>query len=112
MENLTLIELDESYLPKMAELYKEAFSGEPWNDDWSNAEQLSEYMKDISMGYNALNYGLLIDGKLAGMNCLRALMMWRKEGHWSVLLIICFGGNDLFRNILWALWQYVIVLFL
>ena len=27
--------LDESYLDEMAELYKNAFAGKPWNDDWS-----------------------------------------------------------------------------
>lgn len=76
MKNITLIELNESYLPQMAELYKEAFSGEPWNDDWSNAEQLSEYMKDICLGYNALNYGLLIDGKLVGISAGRISHWW------------------------------------
>ncbi len=44
MENISLIELNESYLPQMAELMKEAFGGEPWNDDWSDAKQLSEYV--------------------------------------------------------------------
>ena len=64
MENISLIELNESYLPQMAKLYREAFAGEPWNDDWSDTKQLNEYMKDISKAHNALNYGLLIDGKL------------------------------------------------
>ncbi len=76
MENITLIELNESYLPQMAELYKEAFSGNPWNDDWSDAGQLDEYMKDISLGYNALNYGLMIDGKLAGMSVGNVSHWW------------------------------------
>ncbi len=76
MENITLIELNESYLPQMAELYKEAFSGAPWNDDWSDAGQLDEYMKDISLGYNALNYGLMIDGKLAGMSVGKVSHWW------------------------------------
>ena len=42
-----MIELDESFLPEMAELYRKAFSGEPWNDDWSDTEQLMEYMKEL-----------------------------------------------------------------
>ena len=62
------IRLDESYLPKMAELFKSAFRGEPWNDDWSDPVQLNEYIKEISGGYNALNYGLIIDGRLAAMS--------------------------------------------
>ncbi len=60
--------LDETYLPQMAELYKNAFNGEPWNDDWSDPVQLNEYIKEISGGYNALNYGLVIDGRLAAMS--------------------------------------------
>ena len=62
------IRLDAGCLLEMAELYKTAFRGEPWNDDWSDPVQLNEYVKEISGGYNALNYGLLIDGKLAAMS--------------------------------------------
>lgn len=76
MDNISLIELDESYLPQMAELYREAFAGEPWNDDWSDTNQLNEYMKDMSKAYNALNYGLLIDGKLAGMSVGKINHWW------------------------------------
>ena len=76
MENISLIEVDESYLPQMAKLLKDAFGGEPWKEDWSDAAQLSEYMKDISKAYNALNYGLLIDGKLAGMSVGRINHWW------------------------------------
>ena len=76
MENISLIELNESYLPQMAKLYREAFAGEPWNDDWSDTKQLNEYMKDISKAYNALNYGLLIDGKLMGMSVGRINHWW------------------------------------
>ena len=60
--------LDETYLPEMAELYKTAFGQEPWNDDWSDAKQLAEYIKEISTSYNSLNYGLLINGKLAALS--------------------------------------------
>ena len=76
MENKSLIELNDSYLPQMAELYKEAFSGEPWNDDWSDTNQLYEYMKDISKAYNALNYGLMIDGKLVCMSVGKINHWW------------------------------------
>ena len=68
MEKYSLIELDESFLPQMAELYREAFSGEPWNDNWSDTKQLAEYIKDISKAYNALNYGMVVDGKLIAMS--------------------------------------------
>ena len=76
MKQMSLIELDDSYLPQMAELYREAFSGEPWNDDWSDEVQLIEYMKDISKAYNALNYGLLLDGKLVGISVGKINHWW------------------------------------
>ncbi len=59
--------LDETYLPQMAELYRKAFGSEPWNDDWSNSEQLNEYIRDIACSYSSLNYGLLTDGRLAAV---------------------------------------------
>ena len=61
-------ELDASHLQEMAELYKSAFKGEPWNDDWSDQNQLMEYVKEISGAYNALNFGLFINGVLAAMS--------------------------------------------
>lgn len=60
--------LDETYLPQMVELFKKAFGREPWNDDWSDEQQLKEYIKEISHSYNALNYGLLINGELAALS--------------------------------------------
>jgi len=68
IDNISLIELDDSYLPEMAELFKSAFSGDPWNDDWSNEEQLKGYINDVSKAYQALNYGVVIDGKLVCMS--------------------------------------------
>ncbi|MBE5895499.1 MAG: GNAT family N-acetyltransferase [Lachnospiraceae bacterium] len=60
----------------MADLYREAFSGPPWNDDWSDSVQLTEYMKDITRAYRALNYGLLVDGKLVCMSVGRINHWW------------------------------------
>ena len=69
MENKEeFIVLDETYLPQMAQLYKAAFQGEPWNDNWSDTEQLNEYIKEISCGYRALNYGLFINGELTALS--------------------------------------------
>ena len=74
--NPALIELDDSYLPQMAALYRESFAGEPWNDDWSDTDQLYEYIKDVSSGQHALNYGLLIDGKLEGISLGKISHWW------------------------------------
>ena len=63
-----LIILDESYLPEVAELYKTSFGGEPWNDDWSDDRQLTEYIREISGSYHSLNYGFVMDGKLVAIS--------------------------------------------
>ncbi|MDE7138154.1 MAG: GNAT family N-acetyltransferase, partial [Ruminococcus sp.] len=52
----------------MAELYKNAFEQEPWNDNWSNEELLKEYIKEISCSFNSLNFGLFINGKLSAVS--------------------------------------------
>lgn len=62
------IVLDKTYLPEMAELYKNAFGREPWNDDWSCKEQLMQYMREISCAFNSLNYGLIINGRLSAVS--------------------------------------------
>ena len=62
------IVLDKSYLPQAAELYKAAFGGEPWYDDWSDETQLSEYIKEVSGCFNSLNYGLITDGRLSAIS--------------------------------------------
>jgi aminoglycoside 6'-N-acetyltransferase I len=66
--NERFIILDETYLTQMTELYRSAFMREPWNDDWSRTEQLAEYIRDISECRSSLNYGLIIDGKLAALS--------------------------------------------
>ena len=79
--------LDQSYLPDMAKLYKSAFYGEPWNDDWSDEEQLTEYVKEKSGGFHAINYGLLMDGKLVAISMGQITHWW--EGTNYVLDELC-----------------------
>ena len=81
MEEFVL--LDETFLPQMAELYKNAFRGEPWNDDWSDPVQLNEYVKEISGGYNALNYGLISNGRLIAMS-LGMIRHWGEGTNYNI----------------------------
>ena len=54
------------------EIIKELFAGvftiEPWNDDWSNQEQLNLYLLDLIGQSNSLTYGLFENGKLIGVS--------------------------------------------
>ena len=45
--------------------------------------QLSEYIKEISGGYGALNFGLLIDGKLAAMS-LGMIRHWWQGTNYNI----------------------------
>lgn len=78
-----LIKLGPDRLSEMAALYQNAFKGEPWNDDWSDPVQLNEYVKEISSSYNCLNYGLLIDGKLAAMS-LGMIRHWWEGTNYNI----------------------------
>ncbi len=76
-------ELDESSLPMATRLYKEAFGGEPWNDDWSDEEQLLCYIRDIACGFNALNFGLFIDGELTAVS-IGSIRHWWEGTNYNI----------------------------
>lgn len=50
------------------ELFISVFTINPWNDDWSNQEQLDLYMYDLVGQSNSLTYGLFEDEKLIGVS--------------------------------------------
>ena len=78
-----LIKLDESYLAAASDLYRRSFMGEPWNDDWSDRAQLEEYIKDVSCYFKGINYGLLIDGKLAAIS-LGSVRHWWEGTNYNI----------------------------
>lgn len=50
------------------ELFTGVFTGEPWNDDWSDSEQLDLYIEDLcGQGYS-LTFGLYDGGELIGIS--------------------------------------------
>jgi aminoglycoside 6'-N-acetyltransferase I len=50
------------------EVFVSVFTKEPWNDDWSDKEQLDMYITDlIGQGYS-LTYGLFNDAELIGVS--------------------------------------------
>ena len=79
--------LDQSYLQEIANLFKSVFVEDPWNDDWGDEEQLIEYIKEKSGGFHAINYGLLLDGKLVAISLGQISHWW--EGVNYVLDELC-----------------------
>ena len=55
--------------------YDNVFMNEPWNDDWSNEEQLDEYMLDLSGNRNSLAIGLYDAEELVAVS-LGSIMHW------------------------------------
>ncbi len=78
-----IIKLDKKDLSAIADLYRKAFVGEPWNDDWSDRAQLEEYIKDVSGNFQGLNYGLLIDGKLEAIS-LGTVRHWWEGTNYNI----------------------------
>lgn len=52
--------LDTDQIEEMKRFFVEIFSNEPWNDDWSNKEQLHLYMMDLTGNRNSLSLGLYL----------------------------------------------------
>lgn len=50
------------------DLFTSVFTIEPWNDDWSNQEQLNLYLLDLIGQNNSLTYGLFENDKLIGVS--------------------------------------------
>ena len=50
------------------DLFISVFTGEPWNDDWSDSKQLDQYIEDLcGQGYS-LAFRLYDDGELIGLS--------------------------------------------
>lgn len=66
---LTLKEIDViSYAVEKMSLFKEVFSAPPWNEDWSDDDQLDNYLKDLTEVRNPLLYGLYEGNDLVGVS--------------------------------------------
>lgn len=66
MYNFKQIGMNEKNLIK--ELFTSVFTIEPWNDDWSNQEQLDLYLTDLMAQNNSLTYGLFEEETLIGVS--------------------------------------------
>ncbi len=60
------IGIDEKEIIK--ELFVSVFTIEPWNDDWSNQEQLDAYLVDLIGQSNSLTYGIYEEENLIGVS--------------------------------------------
>ena len=63
-----LKELDDSNFEEIKALFKAVFMAPPWNDDWSDDGQLTEYLLDLTQVRTPLRLGLYEDGALVGVS--------------------------------------------
>lgn len=61
-------ELDESAAAVIKELFVSVFTDEPWNDDWSDKNQLDLYIHDLIGQSNSLTFGLYEGTELIGVS--------------------------------------------
>ena len=50
------------------DLFRNVFTREPWNDDWSDPEQLDAYIDDLIGQSNSLTLGFLDGNRLVGLS--------------------------------------------
>ena len=62
----TLKELGSSDFDELKALFRGVFTQPPWNDDWSDEEQLDQYLLDLMGARTPLVLGLVEKGELIG----------------------------------------------
>lgn len=65
---LELKELTMDSFEEITNFFVGVFSNEPWNDDWSDKNQLHAYMTELVDNKNSLVYGLFNEDKMVGLS--------------------------------------------
>ncbi|HFU3725249.1 TPA: GNAT family N-acetyltransferase [Streptococcus suis] len=92
LKELTLADME-----MVKELFLSVFSQEPWNDDWSDEEQLDRYLGDLLSHPRALCFGLLDQGSLIALS-LGRIRYWY-EGTEYRIEELCIARNYQGRGI-------------
>lgn len=61
-------ELSLKNLDEIKKLFREVFMSPPWNDDWSDENQLNEYLLDLMEVRTPLIYGFYVEGVLTAVS--------------------------------------------
>lgn len=71
----TIRPVDAAQLNKIKCLFADIFTKAPWNDDWSDEQQLTYYITDLIGNRNSLSLGLYVNDMLVGLS-LGYIMHW------------------------------------
>lgn len=70
---LTVRQLGQESREDIKRLFREVFTSEPWNDDWSDEGQLCSYIDELTGEKSSFTVGLFEDDMLIGLSlgCIR-----------------------------------------
>ena len=68
-------ELGIADINEIKQLFFDIFTTEPWNDDWSDKNQLHEYITDLIGNRNSISCGMYEGDELIGIS-LGSIMHW------------------------------------
>ena len=81
----------------VTELFKNVFTQDPWNDDWSDPEQLSAYIDDLMGQSNSLTIGYFSNEELVALSMGRVKHWY--EGTEYCIDEFCVAGSSQHRGI-------------
>ncbi len=67
--------LNMNQMEEVKEFFYQVFSNEPWNDDWSDQDQLHAYILDLMGNNNSLAVGFYENGTMVGIS-LGSIRHW------------------------------------
>lgn len=73
--DLVIKELTIDNIEAIKSFYSDVFSNEPWNDDWSNEQQLHKYILDLAGNANSLTLALFLNSEMVGL-CIGHIRHW------------------------------------
>lgn len=75
--NLILKKLDASSFEMIKAFFADVFTNEPWNDDWSDENQLKNYILDLTGQPSSLTIGFFDGDELVGLSMGSIKHWWR-----------------------------------
>ena len=69
----TLKKLSMDDLDQIKSFFTDIFTKEPWNDDWSDENQLDAYLTERCGAFNSLTFGYFYNDEMIGMSAGRII---------------------------------------
>lgn len=102
--------LDLSQIDVIKAFFVDVFTNEPWNDDWSNEQQLHNYIIDLIGNINSLTLGFFLDDEMVGLSMGHIKHWYTGTEYYIDEFCICRNrqGIGIGTNFLHSIEQYII----